>query len=161
MKTIGTTFVLALVGAIAAQPAAALDLALAKNLADACEAKSAAENWKMNIAIVDAGADLVLFRRMDGAYLGSVGIAQMKAESSARFPFPTRGLGEISFGKDGEPGRVPGLAFIPGIAAFAGGLPIKTAAGDHIGGIGVSGGTADQDEVCAQVALDAVANDLK
>ena len=53
-----------------------MDLALAKKLADACEAKKATTDWRpLNIAIVDAGADLILFRRQDGAFLGSVDIA--------------------------------------------------------------------------------------
>ena len=144
-----------------AAPAYAVDLETAKKMAEACEAKAVQEGWKMNVAVVDAGADLVLFQRMDGAFLGSVTIAQMKAQSSAMFPFPTRGLGEIAFGKDGEPGGTPGLAFVPGLAAFPGGLPVKTADGAHIGAIGVSGGTGDQDEACAQAALDAVADQLK
>jgi glc operon protein GlcG len=146
---------------IAAGAADAVELAMAKQMADACEAKAAQEGWKMNIAVVDDGADLVLFRRMDGAFLGSVEIAQMKAETSAKFPMPSRALGEIAFGKDGEPGRAPGLAFVPGLAAFPGGLPVKTGEGAHLGAIGVSGGTGDQDEACAQAALDAVADQLK
>jgi glc operon protein GlcG len=157
-----TTLASAALAAIAfAAPAYGVDLETAKKTAAACEAKAVEEGWKMNVAVVDAGADLVLFQRMDGAFLGSVDIAQMKARSSAMFPFPTRGLGEIAFGKDGEPGRAPGLAFVPGLAAFPGGLPVKTAAGAHIGAIGVSGGTGDEDEACAQAALDAVADQLK
>jgi glc operon protein GlcG len=152
----------AALGAIVlAAPAYGVDLEIAKRMADACEAKAVEEGWRMNVAVVDAGADLVLFQRMDGAFLGSVDIAQMKARSSAMFPFPTRGLSEIAFGKDGEPGRTPGLAFVPGLAAFPGGLPIQTADGAHIGAIGVSGGTGDEDEACAQAALDAVADQLK
>jgi uncharacterized protein GlcG (DUF336 family) len=151
----------ALATLVAAGSAHAVDLETAKRMADACEAKAAEEGWKMNVAVVDGGADLVLFRRMDGAFLGSVEIAQMKAQSSAMFPFPTRGLGEIAFGKDGEPGRTPGLAFVPGLAAFPGGLPVMTADGAHLGAIGVSGGTGDEDEACAQAALDAVADQLK
>jgi uncharacterized protein GlcG (DUF336 family) len=146
---------------IAAGSAQAVELAMAKKMADGCEAKATQEGWKMNVAVVDDGANLVLFQRMDGAFLGSVQIAQMKARTSAMFPFPSRGLAEIAFGKDGEPGRTPGIAFVPGIAAFPGGLPIKTAAGAHLGGIGVSGGTGDQDEACAQAGLDAVADQLK
>ena len=151
----------ALVVLVFVAPAHAVDLETAKKMAAACEAKAVQEGWKMNVAVVDAGADLVLFQRMDGAFLGSVTIAQMKAQSSAMFPFPTRGLGEIAFGKDGAPGGTPGLAFVPGLAAFPGGLPVKTADGAHIGAIGVSGGTGDQDEACAQAALDAVADQLK
>ncbi|MDP6954125.1 MAG: heme-binding protein, partial [Alphaproteobacteria bacterium] len=62
--------------------------------------------------------------------------------------------------KDGEPGRVPGLVEIPGVAAFAGGLPIMTAAGQQIGGIGISGATSDEDEACAQAGIDAIADML-
>ena len=159
IKGIGLTAALAAL--IAAGSAEAVDLATAKEMADACEARATQEGWKMNVAVVDGGADLVLFRRMDGAFLGSVEIAQMKARSSALFPFPTRGLGEIAFGKDGEPAGTPGLAFVPGLAAFPGGLPVKTADGTHIGAIGVSGGTGDEDEACAQAALDAVKDRLQ
>ncbi len=151
----------ALLGLLAAGPAAAVELAIAKQMAEACEAKAGQEGWKMNIAVVDDGADLVLFRRMDGAFLGSVDIAQMKAETSARLPFPTRALGEIAFGKEGQPGTTPGIAMVPGIAAFPGGLPIKAADGSLLGAIGVSGGTGDQDELCAQAGLDAVVDQLK
>jgi glc operon protein GlcG len=50
---------------------------------------------------------------------------------------------------------------VPGIIAFAGGLPIMSAGGAHVGAIGVSGGTADQDEQCAQAGLDAAKDALK
>ena len=79
--------------------------------------------------------------------------------TSANFPFPTRMLGEI--GKEGKPGTVPGIADVPGIITFAGGLAIITANKVHIGGIGVSGGTSDQDEDCAKAGLETVQNDLK
>ena len=75
------------------------------------------------------------------------------------FLFPTRGLGEIASARTASRGARRG-GFVPGLAAFPGGLPIKTADGAHVGAIGVSGGTGDQDEECAQ-ALDAVADQLK
>ena len=80
---------------------------------------------------------------------------------SANFPFPTRTFSELAFGKEGKPGTVPGIADVPGIITFPGGLPIMTANKVQIGGIGVSGGTSDQDEDCAKAGLDAVENDLK
>ena len=92
---------------------------------------------------------------MDGAFLGSIQIAQLKANTSANFPFSTKQVGEI------VQTRVPGLAFVPGLVTFEGGLPIKTAGGEHIGAIGVSGATAEQDGACAQAGLDAVKDDLK
>lgn len=152
--------------AASASTAAALDSAprlsldIAKRMADACEAMSAGKGWRMNIAIVDDGANLMVFRRMDDAFLGSVDIALGKARTSARFPFPTRAVAEIAYGKDGKGGPLPGFAEVDGIIAFAGGLPIM-GGGAHVGAIGVSGGTADQDEECAKAAIDAVADDLK
>jgi glc operon protein GlcG len=140
------------------KPAISLDMA--KKMVAACEAKAKQEGWKMNIAVVDDGANLVAFERMDGAYLGSVQVALHKATTSANFPFSTRQFGELAFGKEGKPGAVPGIADFPGIVTFAGGLPIMTVNKVQIGGIGVSGGSADQDEQCAQAGLDAIKNEL-
>jgi uncharacterized protein GlcG (DUF336 family) len=139
------------------RPTVSLDLA--KRMADACEAKAKQEGWNLNIAVVDAGADLILFRRMPDAFLGSIDIALDKARSSARLPFPTRGIANKVYGEDRKGGAVPGLAHVKGLMAFPGGLPIKV--GDTlIGAIGISGATGDQDEECAQVAIDAIAGDL-
>jgi glc operon protein GlcG len=132
-----------------------LTLEVAQKMSAACVEKARQEGWKMNIAIMDAGGNLKHFQRMDDSFLKSIDIAMIKAETSAGFPFSTKMVEEIAAT------RVPGIAHIPGIATFEGGLPIKTAGGVHIGSIGVSGATAQQDGVCAQAALDAVANDLK
>jgi glc operon protein GlcG len=147
--------------ALALDKVPALSLDLAKKMAAACEAKSKEMNWKMNISVVDSGANEVFFEKMDGAFLGSRDIALHKAQTSARFPFPTRFVEQLAYGKDLKGGAVPGIAQVPGIIAFAGGLPVMTADNAHIGGIGVSGGTADQDETCAQAGIDAVKDALK
>jgi len=131
-----------------------LTLETAKKMAAACEQKAKAEGWKMNIAIVDAGGNLKYFLRQDDAFLGSVKIAQLKANTSSSFPFSTKQIGEIAK-------NVPGIAFVPGLVTFEGGLPIKTGGGEPIGAIGVSGDTAEHDGVCAQAGLDAVKDDLK
>ena len=60
-----------------------------------------------------------------------------------------------------QTGRVPGLVHSKDIVAFAGGLPIKTKNGILLGAIGVSGASADEDELCAQAAIDAVMEDLQ
>lgn len=139
-----------------------LTLEIATKMADACAAAQKAAGWRpLNIAIFDDGGNLKLFRRQDNAFLGSIQVAQMKGHSSSQFPFPTRVFAELAFGKDGQPGTLPGVAFVPGITAFPGGLPIMTAAGQQIGAIGVSGASADEDEQCSQAALDAVAAMLK
>jgi glc operon protein GlcG len=126
----------------------------AKKMAAACEALAKQNGWKMNIAILDAGGNLKYFVRQDDAFLGSVEIAQLKANTSAKFPFSTKQLGEIAQ-------KVPGIAFVPGLVTFEGGLPIKTGGGEHVGSIGVSGASAEQDGQCAQAGLDAVKDDLK
>lgn len=137
-----------------------LNLADAKKMADACEQHAVKKDWRpINIAIVDAGANLKLFRRQDGAFLGSIDIAQLKAKSSARIPVPTRDLGDKVVYKD--PARPHGLQHVPGLVIFAGGLPILTAKNQLVGAIGVSGATSDQDEECARVGIDAISELLK
>lgn len=149
-------------GAAAQEMKPVLTLDMAKKIAEACEAKAAAEGWRpINIAVYDDGGNLKVFHRQDNAFLGSIQISQMKGHTSAMFPFSTRVFAEIAHGKDGAPGRAPGIAMVPGIASFAGGVPIMTASGAQIGGVGVSGATADQDEECAQVGINAIADMLK
>jgi uncharacterized protein GlcG (DUF336 family) len=131
-----------------------LTLEVAKKMAAACEARAKQEGWKMNIAIVDSGGNMKYFLRQDDAFLKSIEIAQLKAGTSAGFPFSTKQIGEIT-------AKVPGIAFVPGIVTFEGGLPILTADGKQVGAIGVSGGTAEQDGTCAQAGVDAVKGDLK
>ena len=129
--------------------------ATARKMADACEARSRTEGWKMIIAVVDEGGNLKYFRRMDGAFLGSIQIAQLKANTAAAFPVSTKQLSEIA------EKQVPGLVHVPGFLMIEGGLPVMNSKGQQIGAIGVSGASAEQDGLCAQAAVDAVKNDLK
>lgn len=134
-----------------------ISLQLAKLMIAASEDKARKQGWKMNIAIVNDGGNLILFEHMDGAFLGGIHLAQRKALTSANFPISTRQFAGLAFGTSWQSGIEPGIADAPGILAIGGGLPIMTAANVHIGGIGVSGGTSDdQDEGCAQAGLDAV-----
>ena len=131
-----------------------LTQATAKKMADACEQYARSKGWKIIIAIVDSGGVLKQFSRMDDSFLISVEISQIKAHTSAGVPVSTRKFGEIAK-------QNPGRELVPKTATFAGGLPIVTGSGAHIGGIGVSGASGDQDEECAQVAVDAVKEQLK
>lgn len=155
---------LTLLAAAGAAPALerlpALDLDTARRMAGACEALALQKGWRMNIAVVDAGAHLLVFSRMDRAFLGSGDIAIAKAQFSARFPFTTRFAEELAYGKPGQKPAVPGLAQTPGVVAFGGGLPVM-AGGVQLGGIGVSGGSPDEDEQCATAGLAAVEAALK
>lgn len=157
-----TTAIMLLLSAMdagAADTRPVLTLAMAKAVADACEARAAAEGWrKVNIAIYDEGANLKLFRRQDGAYLHSIRIAQMKGHTSAGMPRSTRALGDLNYR---NPERPLGIGNVDGFALFPGGLPIITANGVQIGGVGVSGATGDQDEQCAQAGIDAIADELQ
>src|SRR5690349_12439236 len=120
-----------------------LGLETAKKMAAACEALAKQQGWKMNIMIMDAGGNMKYFLHQDDAFLGSIDIARLKANSSSKFPFSTKQIGEITQ-------KVPGIAFVPGLVTFEGGVPIKTGSGEHVGSIGVSGASAEQDGQCAQ-----------
>jgi glc operon protein GlcG len=159
MKKILATLSLAAVfftnGASAIEMRPVMTLDMAKKMIAACEAHAIQQGWKLNIAVMDAGANLISFERMDNAYLKSIDIAILKAKTSAGFPFSTKVLAELAAT------RLPGIAHVPGVATFEGGLPVKTADGVHIGSIGVSGARGDEDAMCAQVGIDAIADDLK
>lgn len=145
-------------GAQAIDQKPVLSLEMANKIIEACVAAAAAEGWRpVNVAVYDDGGNLKAFQRMDNAFLGSIQVAQLKGHSSTMFPFPTRVFAELAYGKDGNPGPIPGIAEVPGIAAFAGGVPIMTPDGHQLGGVGVSGASADEDEQCAQAGIDAIA----
>ncbi|MFD2999067.1 heme-binding protein [Pontibacter toksunensis] len=115
--------------------------------------KSQELNLKMNIAIVDAGANLTAFARMDGAWLGSIDIAIKKAKTARFFDMPTGDIGQIS-----QPG---GSLFNiehsnGGLITFPGGIPIKSGNGEVIGAIGVSGSTVENDHTVAEAGMNAV-----
>jgi len=118
----------------------------ARAAVDAARAKAAEINTKMNIAVVDAGANLKAFLRMDGAWLGSIDIAQKKARTARYFDMPTGDIGNLS-----QPGG--SLYNIEhsngGLITFPGGVPIKDGSGTIIGAIGVSGDTVENDHIVA------------
>ena len=107
----------------------------------------------MNIAIVDAGANLTAFMRMDGAWLGSIDIAINKAFTAKAFDITT-----LELGRNSQPGdQFFGIhASNHGrVMIFAGGLPIKVN-GQIVGAVGVSGGSGEQDQAVAEAAVAAV-----
>lgn len=133
-----------------------LTLEQAKKVVAGAEERAAQIGVAMNIAVVDAGNNLTAFARQDGAWLGSIEIAQDKAFTARAFDMPTAALAETA-----QPGGpLYGIAVSNGgrVIVFPGGIPLK--AGDEvIGAIGVSGGQVDQDQTVAEAgvaALDAV-----
>lgn len=109
---------------------------------------------KMNIAVVDSGARLVAFVRMDDAWLGSADVAIKKAKTAVYFQMNSADLGKLS-----QPGEMLyGIEISNnGLISFGGGLIVKDKdSGKVIGAIGVSGGIVDEDVKVAQAALDAI-----
>jgi len=106
----------------------------------------------MNIAVVDGGANLMTFTRMDGAWLGSIDIAINKAFTAKAFDISTRELGLNS-----QPGNQFFGIHVSNhdrVMIFAGGIPIKM--NDLIvGAVGVSGGSGEQDQAVAEAAITA------
>lgn len=133
--------------ALAAPDGHDVTLADAQRVIDAAIKKANALDLKMNIAVVDAGANLKAFARMDGAFLGSADIAMKKAKTARMFDAPTGALGQLT-----QPGGpLYGLEETNGgLVTFAGGLPLKNAAGQVIGAIGVSGSSVENDLAVAE-----------
>jgi len=119
-----------------------LQLPDARRIIAAATKKAEDIKQPMNIAVVDAGGNLLAFERMEDAWLGSIDISIKKAWTSRAFNITTQDLASHSqsgnqfFGihasNDGK------------VMIFAGGIPIKQD-GQVVGAIGVSGGSGDQD----------------
>jgi uncharacterized protein GlcG (DUF336 family) len=122
----------------------------AQRIISAAEAKARQMGQPMNIAVMDAGRNLVAFHRMDGAWVASTDIAIDKAFTSAGRGLTTRKIGEMA--QPGQP--LFGINTTNGgrIVIFAGGLPLMRD-GEVIGAIGVSGGTVDEDEEVAEAGV--------
>lgn len=119
----------------------------ARRIIAAAEQQAKELRQPMNIAVADAGGNLIAHVRMDGAWLGSIDISIKKAFTARAFDVSTRDLARLA---------QPGAEFF-GIHAsnagavmiFAGGIPLKKA-GEVVGAIGVSGGSAEQDQAVAE-----------
>ncbi len=107
---------------------------------------------RINVAVTDPAGNLMAFLRMPGAFVHSIDIAIDKAFTAASFGFATSKWAGV-VGND-EILKI-GLNQRARLVMFGGGLPMNEA-GQRIGGIGVSGGSAEQDEVCAAAGLAAL-----
>tara|TARA_R110002074_G_scaffold202449_5_gene370280 strand:+ start:39 stop:440 length:402 start_codon:yes stop_codon:yes gene_type:complete len=124
-----------------------INLNQAEKIIVAAKSKALALDTKMNIAVVDAGANLLAFARMDGAWLGSLDISIKKAKTARYFDMNTGAIGELS-----QPGG--SLYNIEhsnnGLITFPGGVPIKNSSGEIVGAIGVSGSSVENDHAVAE-----------
>jgi len=126
----------------------------AQTVVQAAAKKAQADGLKMNIAVVDAGANLKAFARMDGAWLGSVDISIKKARTARYFDMPTGEIGKLS-----QPGGSLYNIEVSngGLISFPGGLPLKNSKGEIVGAIGVSGSTVENDHAVASAGAAALA----
>jgi uncharacterized protein GlcG (DUF336 family) len=130
--------------------AESVTLSAAQTVVEAARARAEEIGVPMNIAVVDDGNNLTAFARMDGAWLGSIDIAQNKAYTARSFDMSTKDLAPLCqpnqplFGIDASnQGR---------LIIFAGGIPLE-AGGRVVGAIGVSGGSVDQDHDVAEAGV--------
>jgi len=130
-----------------------ITLKQAEAVIEKAKAKSKEIDTKMNICVVDSGANQVAFARMDGAWLGSADIALKKAKTARFFDMPSGEIGKLS-----QPGE--SLFNIEnsngGLISFPGGLPIKNKDGEIIGAIGVSGSSVENDHIVAEAGMKAI-----
>jgi glc operon protein GlcG len=118
----------------------------AEALINAVVAEANKHHWKFNISVVDSGANLVAFRRMDGAQLASIQVSQHKARSAAIYRRETRVF------EDGiQLKQSYNTLSLDGMIASRGGIPLVEN-GKLIGAIGCSGGTGSQDELVCKAA---------
>lgn len=119
----------------------------------AAVAHAAARGWRINVAVVDRGGNLMAFLRQPGAFIHSIQIAIDKAYTSASFGFPTKAwMGAIGH----DDGMKLGFANQPRLIVFGGGVPVPGDGGEWTGGIGVSGASEAEDEECARAGLAAI-----
>ena len=119
----------------------------ARKIIAAAEKKAQEIGQPMNIAVADAGGNLVAHVRMDGAWIGSIDISIKKAWTSRAFDISTKDLASHSQSGD----QFFGIHASNGgrVMIFAGGIPLKKG-GKVVGAIGVSGGSGEQDHAVAE-----------
>ena len=136
-----------------ASQAAGLTLRAATTLLKAAKAAAREASVAISVAVVDQGGQLVAFERMDGADLVTVGLAQDKAWTALMNRMPTRDLGPlVQPGADFYGYETVGRGRT---IVFAGGMPIERD-GVLVGGLGVSGGSVQQDQAIVDAALAAI-----
>lgn len=114
--------------------------------------KAAEIGIEINVSVVDSAAIEIAFLRMNNSFLPSMDIAKDKAYTAVGFGLPTSQWDGIL---KGNTQLQAGLTARPRVVTFGGGLPIKEA-DELIGAIGVSGGSEEQDSICAQAGIDAI-----
>src|SRR3954467_4630845 len=124
-----------------------ITLADARRVIAAAEKKAQEIGQPMNVAVVDAGGNLLAFERMENAWLGSIDISIKKAWTSRAFDIATKDLAKHS--QSGDQFFGIHVSNDGKVMIFAGGVPLKRG-GKVIGAVGVSGGSGKQDQEVAE-----------
>jgi uncharacterized protein GlcG (DUF336 family) len=130
--------------------AESVTLDAAQAVVDAARAKADEIGVPMNIAVVNDGNNLTAFARMDGAWLGSIDIAQNKAYTARSFDMSTKDLAPLC--QPNQPLFGIHASNQGRLIIFAGGIPL-TSGDDVVGAIGVSGGSVEQDHEVAEAGV--------
>lgn len=120
-------------------------------------AKARERGWRMNLAVVDHGGNLIAFLKNEDAPLHSTSLAIDKAYTSLSFNMPSKDWEKVLAASSEEVRR--GIVTRERLVVFGGGLPIRKD-GCLLGAIGASGGMEDQDEICIRAALAVIGADV-
>ena len=121
-----------------------ISLERAESAIAAAVAEAKKHGWKLNVAVVDSGGNLVAFQRMDGAQLASIQISEHKARTAVNFRRETK-----AFENGIQLNNFNYILTLDGVIASRGGIPLAEG-GKIVGAIGCSGGTGSQDEVACK-----------
>jgi uncharacterized protein GlcG (DUF336 family) len=127
-----------------------VNLSAAQSAVEAAREKAEEIGVPMNIAVVDAGNNLTAFARMDGAWLGSIDIAQNKAYTARSFDMSTKDLAPLC--QPNQPLFGITASNQGRLIVFPGGIPLLSD-GEVVGAIGVSGGSIEQDQEVAEAGV--------
>lgn len=122
-----------------------LSLEAANKIIAGAMIEAKANNWAVDIAIVDEGGHLLSFQRMDGASIGAIDAAIGKARTASLYRRPTKVLEEVAKTR-------PAILTLPNSVLLQGGVPVVVN-GQIVGAVGVGGVTSQQDEQIAEAGL--------
>ncbi|MDK4717309.1 heme-binding protein [Rhizobium sp. CNPSo 4039] len=130
-----------------------IELAAARDMIAAAEARAAEIGVRASIVVLDHGGDLVAMARMDGAWAGAFDLAMGKARTSRAFEAPSSAF--VPLIQPGQPLFSVSSVGSGQYVILPGGVPLLLD-GRLAGAVGVSGGTPDHDADIAEAAASAI-----
>ncbi len=129
-----------------------MTLQQARDLIEGCERYATAQDLPaLSMAIYDAAGNLKLFVRQDGTTVATADFAHSKGRTAAITALTTSELAEIEYADSTQPLGMPHLG---ALTIVQGGVPVRSVSGQHLGGFGVSGAPAADDEACGRAGIE-------